>query len=210
MEGHHLAIIEDDNSIRESLRLFAEAKTTIPVVGEFGSVEDFLAHRFVDTEPSLLFLDIGLPGMNGIQGIPHIKQLYPMINIVMLTTYEEEDKIFDALCAGACSYISKRTPLTKIMEALTIVSHGGSYMSPSIARKVTSYFMNQPKKDKTPLSPRQLEIVEHIVDGKTYTEIADICYISLNTVRTHIKRIYDLLQINSKVTLISKYHSGEI
>jgi len=210
MSQHRLAIVEDDDSIRESLRLFAEAKTTIPVIGEFNSVESFLEADFQQNEPTLLFLDIGLPGMTGIQGIPHIKKALPMINIVMLTTYEEDDKIFSALCAGACSYISKRTPLTKIMEALTIVSHGGSYMSPSIARKVTSYFMKQPQKPKTPLSPRQLEIVEHIVAGKTYTEIADLCYISLNTVRTHIKRIYELLQINSKVSLITKYHSGEI
>jgi len=207
---HKLGIIEDDSTIRESVKLFAEAKTTYPVCGEWSSVEDFLDADFSQGAPSLLFLDIGLPGMSGIDGIPHIKKKFPLINIIMLTTYEEGEKIFPALCAGACSYISKRTPLTKVMEALTIVANGGSYMSPSIAKEVTKFFMKQPVKEKTHLSPRQKEIVELIVLGRTYKEIAEICYISMNTVRTHIKKIYELLEINSKVTLIMKYKDGEI
>jgi len=208
---HQLAIIEDNSSMRESISLFVKAKTQINVIGDFVSVEDFLKYNFDKESPDLLILDVGLPGMSGIEGIPHIKKSFPDINIVMLTTYEEDDKIFDALKAGACSYISKRTPLIQIMDALNIVASGGSYMSPSIARKVTSFFTSRPKeKVKTPLSPRQVEIVEHIVKGRTYVEIADICYISINTVRSHIKKIYDVLQINSKVTLITKYHGGEI
>lgn len=207
---HQLGIIEDDSNIRESIRLFAQAKTPYPVCGEWGSVEEFLKADFSNVAPTLMFLDIGLPGMSGIEGIPHIKAKFPMINIIMLTTYEEGEKIFPALCAGACSYISKRTPLMKVMEALTIVANGGSYMSPSIAKEVTKFFMKRPVKEKTHLSPRQKEIVEYIVEGKTYREIAEICYISMNTVRTHIKNIYELLQINSKVTLIMKYNDGEI
>jgi len=208
---HNLAIIEDNTSMRESISLFVKAKTQIHVVGEFSSVEDFIEHTFDESSLSLLILDVGLPGMTGIEGIPHIKSLHPLINIIMLTTYEEDDKIFDALKAGACSYISKRTPLIKIMEALNIVANGGSYMSPSIARRVTSFFMKQPAvKVKTPLSTRQQEIVEHIVEGRTYVEIADLCFISINTVRSHVKKIYELLQINSKVSLVSKYHGGEI
>ena len=207
---HHLAIVEDNPSVRESISLFVQAKTQFPVVGEFGSVEDFLSNDFGQVFPSLLVLDVGLPGMSGIEGILHIKKKFPLINIVMLTTFEEEEKIFEALRAGACSYISKRTPLIKIMEALNIVANGGSYMSPSIARKVASFFNQQTVKDKVELSDRQKEIVSHIVEGKSYREIAELCFISLNTVRTHIKRIYENLQINSKVGLITKYHKGEL
>lgn len=209
--GHNVCLIEDNSTIRESLRMFIEAKSDINVQAEFGSVEDFLKYTFIDVKPNLLILDIGLPGMTGIEGISHIKKKFPAINIIMLTTYEEDDKIFSALCAGACSYISKKTPLAKIVEALVIVSNGGSYMSPSIARKVATYFASQKDdKKKANLTNRQKEIVEHVVDGKTYQEVADLCFISMNTVRTHIKNIYEALQINNKIGLVKKYHRGEI
>lgn len=204
-----LAIIEDEATIRESLQIFIEAKSEMKVIGDFVSIEDFLSNT-MHSDPQILILDIGLPGMSGISGIPHIKDRFPDINIVMLTTYEEDDKIFESLKAGACSYISKRTPLVKILEALQIVALGGSYMSPGIARRVATFFMQQPEKTKYTISSRQREIVQHIVEGNSYKEIADKCYISVNTVRSHIKKIYDLLQVNSKVGLISKYHKGEI
>ncbi len=206
-----ICLIEDNTSIRESLRLFIEAKTTLKVIGEYNNVEDFLANRFDEEVPDLLVLDIGLPGMSGLEGIFHIKQKLPEISITMLTTYEEDDKIFKALCAGACSYISKKTPLAKIVEAIVIVSDGGSYMSPSIARKIATYFSNQKDDNqKSKLSIRQKEIVEYMVEGRTYREVAELCFISMNTVRSHIKNIYEILQINNKVGLMTKYHRGEI
>lgn len=208
---HQVCIIEDNKSISESLRLFIEAKSSINVLGEFGSVEEFLSFNFLNEKPNLLLLDIGLPGMSGLEGIPKILAKIPELSITMLTTYEEDDKIYQALCAGACSYISKKTPLAKIVEGLIVVSNGGSYMSPSIARKVATFFAKQKDStEKANLSPRQKEIVEHMVEGKTYKEVADLCYISMNTVRSHIKKIYDVLQINSKVGLMTKYHRGEI
>ncbi len=208
---HYVCLIEDSSSIRESLKLFIQAKSAINVLNEFSNVEDFLAYDFAKQKPNLLFLDIGLPGMSGLEGISHIKSKFPDISIIMLTTYEEDDKIFSALCSGACSYISKKTPLAKIVEALVIVSNGGSYMSPSIARKVATFFTNQkPEQKKADLTERQKEIVEHMVEGRTYREVADLCYISMNTVRSHIKKIYEILQINSKVGLMTKYHKGEI
>jgi DNA-binding NarL/FixJ family response regulator len=158
----------------------------------------------------MLLLDIGLPDMNGIEGIPIIKKMYPEIDIIMLTTYEENEQIFEALCAGACSYISKRSSLAQITEALKIVADGGSYMSPSIARKISEHFNLQQKKTKIKVTTRQKEIIQLVADGKSYKQIAEICFISLNTVRSHLKKIYALLDVNNKVDLIRKLNDGEI
>lgn len=203
----HLSVIEDDVNIRESVRLFIEAKTSYKILSEHGSVESFLDSSFL---PTIILLDIGLPGISGIEGLPKIKEKCPNANVIILTTYEEDDVIFNALCAGACSYISKRTSLVKIVEALQIVADGGSYMSPSIAKKVTTFFLQKPKKEKIALTARQTEIVEYIVNGKTYNDIAALCFISVNTVRSHIKKIYSILEIRSKVGLMKKYLDGEI
>lgn len=205
--GTTIAIIEDDISIRESLQIFIASKTVYAVSNQYDNAEDFFKDQVAG--PSMLLLDIGLPGMSGLEALPKIKEKFPSTEVIMLTTYEEDDKIFEALCNGASSYISKRTPLLKIMDALHVVKEGGSYMSPSIAKKVTQFF-KKPKKETIALSERQTEIVKLLVEGLSYKEIAAECFISMNTVRTHIKRIYTLLEINSKPQLIKKYHDGEI
>jgi DNA-binding NarL/FixJ family response regulator len=160
--------------------------------------------------PDLILLDIGLPGMSGIEGIPFIKNKFPQTDIIMLTSFEESDMIFDAIRAGACSYISKRSSLQKIQEAVLIVDQGGSYMSPSIARKLAEHFQINFSKKESPLSKRQKEIVNLVVDGQSYRQIAETCFISLNTVRSHIKNIYCLLDINNKIGLMHKYNQGDI
>ena len=213
MENINLAIIEDDAVIRESLSSYLSANPAIQLKLVCDSVEAFLkAVKDPDRPPiDLLLLDIGLPGMTGIEGIRHIRQTYPDTDIVMLTTYEEDEKVFKALCAGACSYMTKRTPLTKIQEAIFTIYRGGSYMSPSIARKVVQYFMPKEKKmEEDLLTPRQKQIVEGLVDGLSYKMIADKLSISLDTVRDHIKRIYRTLEVNSKAEVIRKALEGDI
>ena len=207
MKTINLAIIEDDILIKESLESYLGDNKSINIQFIASSVEDFLNAIEVSREPKIdvLLLDIGLPGMSGLEGISHIHKLLPKVNIIMLTTYEEDDKIFKALCGGAVSYISKRTPLTKIEEAITTIYHGGSYMSPSIARKVINYFSpKQAEKGMNTLTTRQMQIVECIVGGLSYKMIADKLMISIDTVRDHIKKIYRLLNINSKAELIKK------
>ena len=212
MEKINLCIVEDDPVIRESLTNYFEAHPAIEIKIVGKSVEDFLeqAEASHDLDANLLLLDIGLPGMSGLEGIRHIRQHLPEADIVMLTTYEEEDYIFNALCAGACSYISKRTSLAKIQEALFTVHRGGSFMSPSIARKIAKHFMPQAAKQEDLLTPRQKQIVDGLVEGLSYKLIADKLNISIDTVRDHIKRIYRALEVNSKAEVIRKSLKGEI
>lgn len=211
MENINLAIIEDDQIIKESLESYMGVHPALQLVSSQTSVEDFLHYTKQKTTPiDVLLLDIGLPGMSGIEGIPLIKEKYPDLDIIMLTTFEESEMVFNALCAGACSYISKRTSLAKIREAIFTVYRGGSYMSPSIARKVVKFFIPKAKPKKSPLSERQQEIVQGLVDGLSYKMIAEKLYISTNTVRDHIKKIYRLLEVNSKAEVIKKSLKGEI
>lgn len=158
----------------------------------------------------ILLLDIGLPGMNGIDAIPVILEKYPDINIVMLTTYEEEDVILRSICAGACSYISKKSSLEEIVEALRIVAKGGSYMSPSVAREIVNHLMGGRVSKATILTERQREILERLADGKSLNTIAGELFISLETVRTHVKKMYRLLHVNNKTEAVAKYMRGQI
>lgn len=207
-----LGIIEDEPIVRESLVTFITAQANLEVACEVGSLEAFqeLYESGYNKAPDILLLDIGLPGISGIEGIRIIKKIVPDTDIIMLTTYEESEMIFKALCAGACSYLSKRSSLTQIMEAVTVVFQGGSYMSPSIARKVVQYFSPSEYSKKELLTPRQQQIVSGLVEGLSYKMIADKYIISIETVRDHIKKIYKKLQINSKAELIKLSIDGDI
>ena len=203
MNQLRLNIIEDDPIVRESLISYHESKKEIHDIEGFSSVEEFMDHYQNTSEkfPDILLLDIQLPGKSGIEGIPEIKKLMPEIDIIILTTFEESDKIFNALCAGACSYLSKKSTLSSIYDCVVTVSRGGSYMSPAIARKITQFFVKDKIMDN-PLTDRQMDIVHGIVDGLSYKMIGVKLGISLDTVRTHIMQIYRTLNINCKSQLI--------
>lgn len=205
-----LAIIEDDELIQESLNDFFDAQPHIDCLQISSSVEGFLKVIMTsEMEPNIILLDINLLGMSGIKGIPLLINELPKVDIIMLTTFEDNDSIYKALCAGACSYLSKKTPLKKILEAVEVVHNGGSYMSPSIARKIVNRFA--PKQNRSEvLTPRQKDIVAGIVDGKSYKMIANDLFVSLDTVRSHIKNIYKALEINSKAELIKKSYDNEL
>ncbi len=212
MRDIRIGIIEDEPIVRESLVTFFGGQLNVQVVCQVKSIEDFELHYEdgLQSAPDVLLLDIGLPGMSGLEGIRVIRRILPDVDIIILTTYEESEIIFKALCAGACSYLSKRSSLSQILEAVTIVHQGGSYMSPSIARKVITYFSPSDLSKKELLTPRQQQIVAGLVDGLSYKMIADKYLVSIETVRDHIKKIYKKLQINSKAELIKMSVDGDI
>ena len=198
-----IAIIEDDPLIQESLVSILGVHPGLEIVHIRDSVESFLddLNKGVDL-PDIVLLDISLNGMSGLDGIPYIREKLPSTDIIILTTFEDHEKIFRALCAGASSYILKQTSIKDILHAVLTVKNGGSYMSPTIARKVINHFAPAPEEKALP--PRQQQIVQAIVDGKSYKQIAADLFISIDTVRTHIKRIYRALEVNSKAELIKK------
>ena len=204
MEVLKLAIIEDDPVVQESLSAFISIQENIELLTISNSVEDFLewAHT-CNNMPQILLLDINLPGISGIEGIPSILKHFPNIDIIMLTTFEDTDSIFSALQLGACSYVSKQTPLSEIIEIINIVAAGGSYMSPAIARKVANYFTAK-KNPLNALTERQRQVVDLVVEGKSYKMIATELFISLDTVSHHIKKIYRALNINSNTELVKR------
>ena len=212
MEKVIIHIVEDNKVIRDSVKKFISFHEEFAIDVVETSADSFLLkniqHPLEITQ--ILLLDIGLPGTSGIEAIPLILDKYPDLNIVMLTTYEEEDLILKALCSGACSYISKKATLEDIVEALRIVAKGGSYMSPSIAREIVNHLMGGRVSKATILSDRQKEILEKLVDGKSYQTIAAELFISVETVRTHVKKMYKLLHVNNKTEAITQYMMGYI
>lgn len=212
MSSTKISIIEDNKVIRDNVSKFIGFHEEFEVTMVHPSVESFF--RALDIDPRLttdiILLDIGLPGMSGIEALPYIFERLPEVNVVMLTTYEEEDVILKALCSGACSYISKKASLPEIVDALRIVVNGGSYMSPSIAREIVNHLMGGRVSKASILSDRQKEILEMLVDGKSYGTISEKLFISVETVRSHIKKMYKVLQVNNKTEAITKYMKGQI
>lgn len=207
-----VGIIEDIPEIRISLKDFFSLQKNILCEVAAESVEEFLKICDEDKEikPDVILLDIELPGISGIGGMPQIMEMFPDADIIMLTVYEDNDKIFRSLQAGATGYLIKSTPFEQIKTAIEEIYAGGSPMSPSIARKVIRYF--SPKKKYSPpdvLTNKEKEIINYLVDGKSYAAIAKTLGNSIETIRYHIKNIYRKLQVNSKAELISKNYKRE-
>ena len=204
-------IIEDNKVIKDNLFKFFGFHQDIEVGIVSSSIEDYIIQQEKSLKTSdILLLDIGLPGMSGLEGIPLIKTITLDIDIIMLTTYEEEHIIVKALCSGACSYISKKSSLQEIVDAIRIVKQGGSYMSPSIAREIVTYLMGGRVSKATILTDRQREILERLVDGKSFGEIAKELFLSTETIKTHVKKMYQTLHVHNKSEAIAKYLKGEI
>ena len=208
-----IGIIEDDEEIRKGVQTFLNRQENFACEYSYGSVEEFLKNITSVNIPNVLIMDLGLPGMSGIEGIKLIKEKYSDVDIIVFSVYNDSRRIFDSLCAGATGYLLKHTPLEEIKEGVELLSKGGSPMSPQIARKVIEHFSQSNAKKKEPQSPlsaKEKEIVIGLVDGLSYKLIADRMDISIETVRFHIKNIYRKLHVHGKAEVISKSLRGEI
>ncbi|HRG07839.1 MAG TPA: response regulator transcription factor [Cyclobacteriaceae bacterium] len=206
-----VGIVEDDDLIRKSIQDFLNRQQDFRCDWSYNSIESLLVNLKNETLPQVLIMDLGLPGMSGIDGMKLIKQQHPQIDLVVFSVYNDPQKIFDSLCAGATGYLLKNTPLDEIKSAVELLVNGGSPMSPQIARKVIEFFAPRGKREVTsPLSSKEKEIVVGLVDGLSYKLIADRLNISIETVRFHIKSIYRKLHVHGKAEVISKSLRGEI
>lgn len=205
-----LALIEDDPKIREVLTRYLSAQAEFDCLLVSESMEDFMEQSKTIPALEVILSDIGLPGESGIDGIRSTKLRYPDAKILMISIFQDSERIFKAICNGAVGYLVKDTPLPKIKEAIINVSRGDAAMSPSIARKVIEYF--HPKKNslREQLTARENEVVQALVDGLSYKMVAARLDISFETVKQHIKNIYRKLEINSKSELIARSFRGEL
>jgi DNA-binding NarL/FixJ family response regulator len=193
-----IVVIEDDEIIREGYALLIGRTEGYSVVNTYASFDE-AAKTIADDFPDVILLDIELPGTNGIQAIPKLKKIVPHAYILILTVYESEKTIFEALGNGASGYLTKNTPAAKIVESIREVKEGGGPMSVNIARMVIKSFQ---RNQESPLSRRETQILEQIADGKSRSQIARDLFIDLETVRSHIKNIYLKLDVNSRADAI--------
>ena len=200
------AVVEDDRAVREILVTWIQDAEGFACVGEFPDAESAIA-RLADRPPDVALVDIKLPGLSGIECVRQLKARLPATQFMMLTVYEDSDHIFDALSAGATGYLLKRTLRDGLITALREVHGGGSPMSSNIARKVVQS-LQRSKPTLSPsdaLSKRENEILALLAQGYLYKEIADMTGITLRTVNTHIRRIYEKLHVHSRAQAVAQY-----
>jgi len=204
-----IAIFDDNRNIRESISMLLATDPEFEVVGSFSHVLD-CKEDVQDCKPDIVLMDIEMPAMTGIEAVRIIKKEFPNIQILMQTVFEDDDRVFDSICAGASGYLLKNYLNTRLVDAIKELQYGGSPMSPSIARKMfnkmqemSQYVVPEAVPDYN-LTPREKEVLACIVDGLAYKMITDKLHISYETVRSHVKKIYEKLHVASLTEVVSK------
>lgn len=194
-----VVIVEDNAIVREGFSFLVSSNPKFVVVNTYDRAEDAI-RNLADDQPAIMLMDIALPGMNGIKAISEIKKIRPAVHILIISVHEESEVVFEALCVGAIGYLTKTSNYDRVTAALEEIINGGSPMSSQIARMVVSSFA---RNQRSPLSPRETEILTELATGKSYTRIADQLFLSKDTIRTHIRNIYSKLQVSSKADAIA-------
>lgn len=199
------AIVEDQRDIREGLVMLINGTAGYHCTGSYRSMEEAL-DRIKHDLPDVVLCDIGLPGMSGIEGIRILKERFPNLLLLILTVYDDDDRIFDALCAGACGYLLKRTTPARLLESLKEAVTGGAPMSPEVASRVITLFreIRPPEHADYELTPHESRLLKLLVDGHNYTTAAEELKVSYNTVKFHMRHVYEKLQVHSKSEAVAK------
>ena len=200
-----VAIVEDDDGVREGLGMIIGATPGYECAGTYPSAEDALG-RMNGRGADVMLLDIHLPGMLGSEAVRLFRDKYPSLHVLMLTVYDGQDKVFESICNGACGYLLKKTPPAKLLDYVREAHEGGAPMSPEIARKVISLFQQSgpPEKLDEPLTAQETRLLKLLSEGYSYQNAAGQMNISINTVRNYIRSIYEKLHVNTKSEAVSK------
>jgi len=202
-------IFEDNESLRLGLYQLVNSREEYQCVGAFKDCLNLL-QNIKDTCPDIVLMDIQMPGIDGIEAVRILRDKYPNLKILMQTIFEDNDKIFQSILAGASGYILKNTPSERILDSLKEVYEGGAPISPSIATKVLKMMVPAEAGQSFNLSDREKEILGCLVKGMSYKLIAKTCFISVDTVRAHIRSIYEKLHVHSKGEVVAKAIKGNI
>ena len=202
-----IVIVEDNRFIRIGWEAVIQANKNFSLIGSFSDCETAFKSD-ASQKTDLVLMDIGLPGMSGIEGVKYLKEKYPNIIIVMCTVHDDSEEIFQAICAGAVGYLTKRTSPDELIKALAEAYNGGSPMTPSVARKVISSFqsvkVSENEKTISELNEREQQILNLMAQGKSYNTIADEVCLSVDGVYYHIRHIYEKLQVHSRAEAVAQ------
>jgi DNA-binding NarL/FixJ family response regulator len=200
-----VAVVEDLDHVREGLRVLIDGSPGYRCTAACGTMEAAL-EQFVRDPPDVVLVDIGLPGISGIEGTRLLRQQYPATQVIILTIYDDDERVFEALCAGAFGYLLKNTPPARLLECIREVADGGAPVSPEIARKVISLFqrVRPAKHTEHELTPHETRILKLLVDGHNYKTAGAELNVSVNTISFHVRRIYEKLQVHSKSEAVAK------